>query len=70
MMIRTFGPTYQTHLEEHIERPLPYTDRHQLKGVAAIVLAIVAKETVAQAEIPAHARQSGSPAQTLFALDP
>jgi hypothetical protein len=60
MMIRTFDPTSLAHLEEYIEHPLLYTHGHQFKGIAAIFLAIVAKETGNQAELPAHARQSGS----------
>jgi len=59
-MIRTFGPTSQAHLEEYIKHPFLCAQGHQFKGIPAIVLAIVAKEIGNQAELPEHARQSGS----------
>ncbi len=60
MMIRTFDPTLLGRLEEDIKHPLIYTHGHRFKGIAAIDLAIVGKETGARAELLKHARQSGS----------
>src|SRR5215510_10295989 len=51
MIIRTSAPISQTHLEEYIKHLLPWAHGHQFKGLAAIVLAIIAKETGNQAEL-------------------
>ena len=65
-MIRTFCPTSQAHLEEDIKHPFLCAHGHQFKGIAAIVLAIVAKETGNQAELLKRARQSGKPGLDAF----
>jgi len=51
MIIRTSAPISQTHLDEYIKHLLPWAHGHQFKGIAAIVLAIIAKETGNQAEL-------------------
>lgn len=51
MIIRKSDPTSQTHLEEYIKQLLPWAHGHQFKGITAIVLAILAKETGNQAEL-------------------
>jgi hypothetical protein len=51
MIIRTSDPSSQTHLEEYIKQLLPWAHGHQFKGLAAVVLAIILKETGNQAEL-------------------
>jgi hypothetical protein len=51
MIIRKSDSQSQTHLEEYIKQLLPWAHGHQFKGIAAIVMAILAKETGNQAEL-------------------
>jgi hypothetical protein len=51
MIIKTIAPTSQTHLEQYISEMLPWAHGHQYKGLAAVVFAIIAKQTGNQAEL-------------------
>jgi len=51
MIIPKSNPTSQTPLEEYINQLLPWAHGHQIKGIAAIVLAIITQETGNQAEL-------------------